>query len=848
MPTMGDGSISLNGGSSGRARVDDVMTTAADSSLAPGIGGSSRPSTGATTPLSNGAGSGVGSGNGNGSNGSSGPEDRTDDQEGPLSNSGSGGSGRRRLRSSNPNSNTNNHGQSPNNNNTTTTKSPPPTPNRNQISAMLSNFTTSYNVLSISLALPILSTPTLLPYSTAITPDTDSICASSLLGGMVVGQLLGGMVSDLVGRVQGLYGAVALQILGSLMSSLVGIYGVGGDGDGGGNATNWDGSFGVRDGGFDGGFGDGDITVRIEGEDDKAEGGEGMTMFDWLSLWRFVLGIGAGAIYPIAAVLSAEADDDDDDNDYDYNDCYDDCNDDYNDDNDVDRDDAADDIDYNDNDHDTGVANGQDDDEHHHYGHHANDHDHMHDHQQDVERDRHEKETRKLHNIAITFSTQGLGFVAVPALAYPLLLLLGEELLDLVWRLILGFGAVPGIVMILVRWCCCCSGGGGGSGSGGNRRRRRRRRRRGDFVPLESPLDEDDNDGIDVIEDPTVAQEGGGEVTRENEVPLVQVDSSNHDVVDGASAAGSPLDDCGGDGDDTSNDDYDDGDVLQLRRQQPQHHHHHHGIVQSIKSEPNLFRKLCGTAGTWFLFDILFYGNTLFQPIVLETAFGKKHTSDDDGGGGGGNVNPDDEFDLLVETARDSLFLSLIALPGYFVSIVMLGRTSCCGIVEQTPRYVQMQGFALMSILYAVVGGLWTTLSSYQVLLVLLYGSTFFFANYGPNATTFLLPSVTYSHDCRSTLNGISAAAGKAGALLGASVFEPTADALGDGAVMLICSGISVVALLLTWGCVRTASADGDGQSDGDSVAVRARSPTTVVNGEIEDGGATAKADGREII
>mmetsp|Transcript_9554 Transcript_9554/g.20511 ORF Transcript_9554/g.20511 Transcript_9554/m.20511 type:complete len:789 (+) Transcript_9554:28-2394(+) len=777
-----------------------------------------------------------GSGNGVVSNGSSGPEDRTDDQEEPLSNSGGGGSGRGRLCSSNPNSNTNNHVSTDNN-----SKARPTSPNRNQISAMLSNFTTSYNVLSISLAVPILSTPTLLPYSSQITPDTDSICASSLLGGMVVGQLLGGMVSDLVGRVQGLYGAVGLQILGSLMSSLVGIYGVGGDGDGGGNATNWDGSFGVRDGGFDGGFGDGDITVRIEGEDDKAEGGEGMTMFDWLSLWRFVLGIGAGAIYPIAAVLSAEADDDDDDNDYDYNDCYDDCNDDYNDDNDVDRDDAADDIDYNDNDHDTGVANGQDDDEHHHYGHHANDHDHMHDHQQDVERDRHEKETRKLHNIAITFSTQGLGFVAVPAISYPLLLVLGEDRLDLVWRLILGLGAVPGIVMILVRWCCCCSGGGGGSGSGGNRRRRRRRRRRGDFVPLESPLDEDDNDGIDVIEDPTVAQEGGGEVTRENEVPLVQVDSSNHDVVDGASAAGSPLDDCGGDGDDTSNDDYDDGDVLQLRRQQPQHHHHHHGIVQSIKSEPNLFRKLCGTAGTWFLFDILFYGNTLFQPIVLETAFGKKHTPDD-------NINPDDEFDLLVETARDSLFLSLIALPGYFVSIVMLGRTSCCGIIEQTPRYVQMQGFALMSILYAVVGGLWTTLSSHQVLLALLYGSTFFFANYGPNATTFLLPSVTYSHDCRSTLNGISAAAGKAGALLGASVFEPTADALGDGAVMLICSGISVVALLLTWGCVRTASADGDGQSDGDVVAVRARSPTTVVNGEIEYGGATAKADGREII
>lgn len=106
--------------------------------------------------------------------------------------------------------------------------------------------------------------------------------------------------------------------------------------------------------------------------------------------------------------------------------------------------------------------------------------------------------------------------------------------------------------------------------------------------------------------------------------------------------------------------------------------------------------------------------------------------------------------------------------------------------VEQTPAYIQMQGFCIVFILYLVIGLQWRSLSDIQGLLLVLYASSFFFANYGPNSTTFLLPSVTYSNDCRSTLNGISAAAGKLGALVGASAFEPAADAWGESTVMIV--------------------------------------------------------------
>jgi MFS transporter, PHS family, inorganic phosphate transporter len=81
---------------------------------------------------------------------------------------------------------------------------------------------------------------------------------------------------------------------------------------------------------------------------------------------------------------------------------------------------------------------------------------------------------------------------------------------------------------------------------------------------------------------------------------------------------------------------------------------------------------------------------------------------------------------------------------------------------------------------------------------VFLYSLTFFFANYGPNTTTFVIPSLVYSPACRATFNGLSAAAGKLGALAGATLFEPAAHRYGDATVMLICAGIAGVSLTIT--------------------------------------------------
>jgi PHS family inorganic phosphate transporter-like MFS transporter len=465
--------------------------------------------------------------------------------------------------------------------------------NAAQITAMVSNFSTSYNVINISLVLPILQS------IFNVSDEEDATCASSLLAGMVLGQVLGGALGDsFLGRLGALRVVMAFQIVSSIGSALV-------------------------------------PTTHL---------------FSALAIWRFLLGIGAGGVYPLAAVLSAE------------------------------QGDQA--------------------------------------HAPRLEDETAEELRQQLHRVVIVFSMQGVGFLAVPLVTVPLLY--ATDNLDLVWRLVLGFGSLPGLLLVVLQY-----------------KLHRSSLQERHTVPVREPEEEQESD---------LPPEHG--VIRES----YSVSQIEHSEAETATV----------------------DEVVT----------HATSLWDFIKHEPQLGRKLVGTAGAWFLFDVLFYGNTLFQPIVMETAFG----------GGGGE-------DALRKVATDSLILSLIALPGYILSGILMGKRVCY--ITQTPRFVQMEGFVVMGMLYAIIGSYWSYLKRVPWLLVLLYGSTFFFANYGPNTTTFIFPSLVYSPECRSTLNGISAAAGKAGALLGATLFEPAARDFGDDKVMLICAGVSVLGFAITHFFVR---------------------------------------------
>lgn len=177
-----------------------------------------------------------------------------------------------------------------------------------------------------------------------------------------------------------------------------------------------------------------------------------------------------------------------------------------------------------------------------------------------------------------------------------------------------------------------------------------------------------------------------------------------------------------------------------------------------------------GTALAWFLFDIVFYANSLFHDDVTATL-------------GAGT--------LLLE-ARNTLVIVLIMLPGYWVAIATLDSIG--------RKNMQLLGFAMMALLFLICSVAYDFLRQVSWLFVLIYGLTFFFSNLGPNTTTYVVPGEIYPTRLKATCHGISAASGKAGAALGTFCFpflNPATPA-GLKTAMFICSITAVAGLMST--------------------------------------------------
>lgn len=180
---------------------------------------------------------------------------------------------------------------------------------------------------------------------------------------------------------------------------------------------------------------------------------------------------------------------------------------------------------------------------------------------------------------------------------------------------------------------------------------------------------------------------------------------------------------------------------------------------------------LIGAAGTWFVFDIAFYANNLFNATITNAM-------------GLGNS--------LIDQATNSVYIALMALPGYFLAIWTSNVI--------TRKNLQLLGFIMIAGLYSALGIWLSWFKEHQILMIITYGLTFFFSNFGPNTTTFIVPAEApqFKTPVRSSSHGISAAAGKLGAVLGTSVLKPLVDNIGLGYVLIICGGLSVLGLLIT--------------------------------------------------
>ncbi|RAH53096.1 phosphate:H+ symporter [Aspergillus piperis CBS 112811] len=170
---------------------------------------------------------------------------------------------------------------------------------------------------------------------------------------------------------------------------------------------------------------------------------------------------------------------------------------------------------------------------------------------------------------------------------------------------------------------------------------------------------------------------------------------------------------------------------------------------------------LLGTAGSWFFLDVAFYGLGLNNSIIL-TAIGWN---------GGSTV-----YEYFYRNAVGNLILICAgAIPGYWVTVATVDRLG--------RKPIQITGFVILTIIFIIIGFAYEPLKRSNNGLLALYVVAQFFFNFGPNATTFIVPGECFPTRYRSTSHGISAASGKVGAIIAQCVFGPLAHRGAKGGV-----------------------------------------------------------------
>jgi len=193
-------------------------------------------------------------------------------------------------------------------------------------------------------------------------------------------------------------------------------------------------------------------------------------------------------------------------------------------------------------------------------------------------------------------------------------------------------------------------------------------------------------------------------------------------------------------------------------------------------SEWRHFKTLFGTATTWFLVDIAFYGINLNQSYIL-TAIGF--------------TTGKNYYQKLMKNALGNFIIAVAGyVPGYFFTI---------GFIEIIGRKpIQIGGFLITALLFGVLAGHFNHMPTAGKFVC--FALAQFFYNFGPNATTFIVPAEVFPSRVRGLAHGLSAAIGKCGAILAAILFNYLASyKIGLPNTLWIFFGCNIIGAAITW-------------------------------------------------
>lgn len=181
--------------------------------------------------------------------------------------------------------------------------------------------------------------------------------------------------------------------------------------------------------------------------------------------------------------------------------------------------------------------------------------------------------------------------------------------------------------------------------------------------------------------------------------------------------------------------------------------------------------RLLGASAAWFLFDVYSYGVGVYSADIAEWIYGGS---------------------LSVE--RDAWYnaaCAAVGLPSCVASIWLLAAWG--GDVGR----LQARGFAAASATFCALAAVWLAKAP-TVALATIFVITRSAIIFGVAVSTFVAPVVLFPTRVRATANGIAAAAGKLGGLLGTYGLVYVADAVSPPALFWILAAVAAAGVAVT--------------------------------------------------
>jgi len=190
---------------------------------------------------------------------------------------------------------------------------------------------------------------------------------------------------------------------------------------------------------------------------------------------------------------------------------------------------------------------------------------------------------------------------------------------------------------------------------------------------------------------------------------------------------------------------------------------------------PNMRRRTAFTTVPWLIMDITLFGIGLFTPTLIGSLLGSASSKTVVG--------------LDLESAAGTALADLFLVVGFLLNIVTVERLG--------RAKLQVLGFLGMGIGIGLVAHAGMDAG----MLAILPGFAMFnlMVNWGPNATTYMLPAEVFPTSVRATGHGLAAAVGKVGAAIGTFLLPIAVAGFGLERTLITIAGLCVLGAFVTW-------------------------------------------------